>query len=110
LVNSWEHVTFDKRPSRVKGAVCGPPERRPAIRRTGNVAQITVVSLLVWAAYWAALPWIDCLRAFPAAVPIGDSFRYCTLGVPFFPTIHGWNLLAGALYSGAAVWVLIRRP
>jgi hypothetical protein len=28
------------------------------MRRTANVAQLTVVSLLVWAAYWAALPWI----------------------------------------------------
>jgi hypothetical protein len=79
--------------------------------RTANVAQITVVVLLVWAAYWAALPWIDCLRSFPAAVSINESVRFCTFGsaIPGFVPVHGWNLLAGALYVVAAVWVLVRR-
>ena len=35
--------------------------------RTWDVAQLTVVALLAWGAYWAALPWIDCIRAFQAA-------------------------------------------
>lgn len=79
--------------------------------RTGNVAQITVVLLLLWAAYWAALPWVDCLRAFPAAVSVDDSVRLCTFGVPIpgFGIAHGWNLLAGALYVAAATWFSIRR-
>ena len=79
--------------------------------RRWNVAQITVVLLLVWGAYWAALPWIDCLRAFPAAVPIGDSLRFCTFGfgVPGFPPPLGWNLLAGLLYVAAAIWAAARR-
>jgi hypothetical protein len=81
--------------------------------RSRNIAQITVAFLLVWAAYWVALPWIDCLRAFPAAVAINDSLRFCTFGAPaipgFVPT-HGWNLLGGALYVAAAAWFYVRRP
>jgi hypothetical protein len=82
------------------------------MRRTANVAQITVALLLVWAAYWAALPWIDCLRAFPAAVPLNDSVRFCTVGVPIpgFGTPHGWNLVASGLYVASAIWFLVRRP
>ena len=82
------------------------------MRRTANVAQITVILLLVWAAYWAALPWIDCLRAFPAAVPVNDSVRFCTLGVPIpgFGTPHGWNLFASGLYVASAIWFLVRWP
>jgi hypothetical protein len=79
--------------------------------RRWNVAQIAVVLLLVWGAYWAALPWIDCIRGFPAAVRVGDSVRYCTFGIPEF-SFHaiGWNLVAGALYVAAALWLLRRWP
>ena len=79
--------------------------------RSWNVAQITVVSLLVWGAYWAALPWIDCIRAFPAAVPIGDRLRFCTFGVglPGFPPPLGWNLVGSAVYLVAAIWMALRR-
>jgi hypothetical protein len=79
--------------------------------RTWDVAQLTVVALLAWGAYWAALPWIDCIRAFPAAVPIGDSLRFCTFGsgLSGFQGPLGWNLLAGVLYVAAAVWAAARR-
>ena len=80
------------------------------MRRTWDVGQLTLVLLLAWAAYWAALPWIDCLRAFPEAVPMADSVRYCTFGVPGFLALHGWNVLAGGLFVGAATWVFFRRP
>ena len=79
--------------------------------RSWNVAQITVVSLLVWGAYWAALPWIDCVRAFPAVVPIGDPLRFCTFGfgLPGFQGPRGWNLLGSAVYLVAAIWTALRR-
>ena len=79
--------------------------------RSWNVAQITVVSLLVWGAYWTALPWIDCIRAFPAAVPIGDPLRFCTFGVglPGFQGPLGWNLLGSAVYLVAATRMALRR-
>jgi hypothetical protein len=94
-----------------RGQFVGPAEEEPEMPRTWNVAQITVVLLLVWGAYWAALPWIDCVRGFPAAVRIGESVGYCTLGIPEFG-FHGlgWNIVAGALYVAAALWFLRRRP
>jgi hypothetical protein len=92
-----------------RGQFVGQTGRRLELLRRSNVVQITVTLLLVWAAYWAALPWIDCLRAFPVAVPMGDSVRYCTFGVPGFLALRGWNLLAGGLYVGAAIWSFFRR-
>ena len=79
--------------------------------RGWNVARLTVAPLLVWGAYWAALPWIDCVRAFPAAVPIGEPLRFCTFGVgiPGFPPPLGWNVMVGAVYVVAALWVVAGR-
>ena len=79
--------------------------------RSWNVAQITVVALLVWGAYWAGLPWIDCIRAFHAIVPIGEPLRLCTFGVglPGFPPPLGWNLVGSAVYLVAAIWMALRR-
>src|SRR5438876_6662312 len=72
--------------------------------RSWHVANLTVAVLLAWAAYWAALPWLDCIRAFPSIVPIGDPLRLCTFGfgLPGFQGPLGWNLLAGVLYVAAA--------
>jgi len=74
--------------------------------RRWNVARLTVAALLVCGAYWAALPWIDCIRQFPTA----DMARACTFGVgiPGFPSPMGWNVLAGAAYLVAALWVVAR--
>ena len=74
--------------------------------RGWNVARLTVAALLVCGAYWAALPWIDCIRQFPTA----DMARACTFGVgiPGFPSPMGWNVLAGAAYLVAALWVVAR--
>jgi hypothetical protein len=75
--------------------------------RGWNVARSTVVALLAWAAYWAALPWIDCIREFPTA----EVARACTFGVGIagFPPPTGWNAIVGAVYLAAALWVLARR-
>jgi len=49
--------------------------------RGWNVARLTVAALLVWGAYWAALPWIDGM---------------------------GWNVVIGADDLAAALWVVAR--
>src|SRR5438132_508621 len=74
--------------------------------RSWHVANLTVAVLLAWAAYWAALPWLDCIRAFHAIVPIGEPLRLCTFGfgLPGFQGPLGWTLLAGVLYVAAASW------
>ncbi|TME71107.1 MAG: hypothetical protein E6H89_00430 [Chloroflexi bacterium] len=79
--------------------------------RSWHVANLTVAVLLAWAAYWAALPWLDCIRAFHAIVPIGEPLRLCTFGfgLPGFQGPLGWNLLAGVLYVAAAIWAAARR-
>lgn len=73
-----------------------------------------VVVLLVWAAYWAALPWIDCARSFPFGIDIG-FLSMCTFGFPFsdprgLPNpVHWPNIVAGVIYLVAAVVVARRR-
>jgi hypothetical protein len=75
--------------------------------RGWNVARLTVVALLAWAAYWAALPWIDCFREFPTAeVARAHTFG---VGIAGFPPATGWNVIVGAVYLAAAPWVLARR-
>jgi hypothetical protein len=76
--------------------------------RRWDVAHLTVVGLLVWAAYWAALPWIDCVRQFPTA----DVVRGCSFGVsevPGGPAALVWNLAVGSVYLLAALWVAFRQ-
>jgi hypothetical protein len=76
--------------------------------RGWNVGQLAVVLLLGWAAYWAALPWIDCVRQFPTA----EVLRGCTFGVsgvPGGPAALVWNLAVGSVYLLAALWVAFRR-
>ena len=75
--------------------------------RGWNVARLTVAALLAWGAYWAALPWIDCVRQFPTV----DVLRACTLGVgiPGFTPPLGWNVMVGAVCLAAALWVVARR-
>jgi len=79
--------------------------------RGWNVPRLIVVALLGWGAYWAALPWIICFRAFPGGA-VSEALRFCTFGfgIPGFPPAQGWNLLVGALYVAAAIWTAARRP
>jgi hypothetical protein len=71
--------------------------------------RLTVVGLLVWGAYWAALPWIDCLRAFPPAVSVSDKLTYCTFGIAAYAVPgKGLNLVAGGIYLAAAAWASSR--
>ena len=62
--------------------------------------RIALVVLLVWGAYWAALPWIDCARANYA---VASGLRECTFG-PDGPTI-----IAGIVFLIAAELVATRR-
>ena len=66
-----------------------------------------VVLLLIWGSYWAALPWIECVRGWG---PFGAELaRFCTVGGgPVFGGL-GWNLVAGAVYLVAAAWLGLRR-
>jgi hypothetical protein len=61
--------------------------------------RIALVVLLVWAAYWAALPWIDCARANYSAAGLQD----CTLSP------HGLNIIVGIVFLVAAELVATRR-
>jgi hypothetical protein len=76
--------------------------------------RIGIAVLLVWGAYWAALPWIDCMRSIPGSLDrLFDVLgRPCTFGIPefgqFAPAGHGLNLLVAAVYLAAAV-VMIQR-
>jgi MYXO-CTERM domain-containing protein len=81
--------------------------------------RIALIALLVWAAYWAALPWIDCARVMYA---FGSGLQICTVGfqlavgfgfpsVPNGPPAWGYwpNLLFGLVFLVAAVLVARRR-
>ena len=80
-------------------------------------SRLALAALLVWAAYWSALPWIDCMRAFLAfgpglAIDVGGP-GICTFGASAFgpsgPPPHWLNLLVAAVYLGAAAVVIRRR-
>lgn len=90
--------------------------RTRVVRDTGgvNAMRVAVVLLLAWAAYWAALPWIECaspdwLRFRPGS----EVLRWCTFGGPPpnpTPPSALWpNLIVGALYVVVAVVVALRR-
>lgn len=72
--------------------------------------RVVLVVLLVSAAYWAALPWIDCARA---ALPFGPGVPLCTFGAPELGSAPTWgfwpNILFGVAYLIAAVLVAARR-
>ena len=78
--------------------------------------RIALFALLVWAAYWAALPWIDCARAMYA---FGSGLQLCTLGPQLTfgstpagghpPWGYGPNILVGIVYLVAAALVATRR-
>jgi hypothetical protein len=83
--------------------------------------RVALVVLLVWAAYWAALPWIDCARSM---YPFAAGVQACTFGgqaafgfpVPTEPPggVPAWglwpNILVGVVYLVVAVLVAARRP
>jgi hypothetical protein len=68
-----------------------------------------LVLLLTWAAYWAALPWLDCWRGLPLSLERSFSLmRACAVGTeiqtlgphPLYP-----NILVALVYIFAAAWV-----
>ena len=61
--------------------------------------RIALVVLLVWGAYWAALPWIDCARVNYSA----SGLQSCTFGP------HGPNIIVGIIFLVAAELVATRR-
>jgi hypothetical protein len=72
-------------------------------------ARPVLVLLLAWAAYWAALPWVDCWRGLPVSLETSlDLMRACAVGVgvqtfgpqPLYP-----NILVALVYVIAAVGV-----
>ncbi len=67
-----------------------------------------VVVLLIWAAYWAALPWLDCARAVSA---FDRGLELCSFGAPLAsPARILWpNLVLGAVYLVVAALVAARR-
>ncbi len=71
--------------------------------------RVALIALLMWAAYWAALPWIDCARAL---YPFSGGLQECLFGSPFAPTnLWGFwpNTLVGVVYLLVAVLVAARR-
>ena len=62
--------------------------------------RVALFVLLVWAAYWAALPWIDCARANYA---VASGLQDCTFGSP------GRSVVVGIIYLVAAAVVATRR-
>ena len=72
--------------------------------------RVALVVLLVSAAFWAALPWIDCARS---ALPFGPGVQLCTFGARELsgaPTWGFWpNILFGFVYLVAAGLVAARR-
>ncbi|HEY3217491.1 MAG TPA: hypothetical protein VGK15_00220 [Candidatus Limnocylindria bacterium] len=78
--------------------------------------RIALFALLVWAAYWAALPWIDRARAM---YPLSSGLQLCTFGpqLTFGSTpvsgIPAWgygpNIAVGIVYLVAAALVGTRR-
>ncbi len=79
--------------------------------------RVAVLILLAWGAYWSALPWIDCLRAYPFGLDLNQA-QFCTLGTPVFrspgpgsPPAHLANLLVALAYVFTAVLTAVRgRP
>lgn len=71
-----------------------------------TVLRAIVIALLVWAAYWAALPWLDCLGAFTS---LEGGPRVCTFGSPVGGPAFGLNLLLGMAYLAVAAVILMRR-
>lgn len=69
----------------------------------------------MWSAYWAGLPWLDCIRNF---LPFGVSnvvdlgLGGCAVGrTPSGPVSMNasyLNLVAAAVYVVAALWVVRR--
>jgi hypothetical protein len=80
--------------------------------------RVALVVLLVWAAYWGALPWIDCARAM---YPFGSGLQLCTFGYQLtfgsapgpsgsFPAWGYWpNIIVGIVFVVAAELVATRR-
>lgn len=85
------------------------------MKSRATLVRQAIAVLLIWAAYWAALPWIDCMRAFTPfglrnAVDLGLSS--CTFGFPYTgPRTQGAlypDLVVAALYLAAGLWVAFR--
>lgn len=76
--------------------------------------RVAVAVLLVWGAYWAALPWIDCVRAVSVFGIQGPFIAACTFGHPGAEPGPGaaWpNVVVGAVYLvSAAILFTRRRP
>lgn len=81
-------------------------------------ARLILALLLVWAAYWAALPWIDCMRANPFGIDVTFT-RLCTFGAGSISADAArlgarpglWpDILVGLVYLVAAFIVARRRP
>ena len=70
-----------------------------------------VVALLLWGAYWAALPWIDCVRPAFTGVAGIDLLRPCTIGIGIAGFGNGFypNLIAGLVYLVTAAWIALTR-
>lgn len=69
--------------------------------------RVALVILLVWAAYWAASPWIDCWWSFPSGL------QGCTFGARELRGAPAWgywpNVIVGLGYLLVAVLVADRR-
>jgi len=83
-------------------------------------ARLAVVVLLLFAAYFAAAPWVGCAFAVPFWFVDPFTLRACTFGDPALKSGYGvpgftgpfWgNLIVGMLYVVAAIFVARRvRP
>jgi len=68
------------------------------------------VAWSAWAAYWAALPWVDCARLL---YRFDGGLQQCTFGSPVPGNMPAWgfwpSLTLGVLYIALAVLVVSRR-
>ena len=73
---------------------------------------VVVTGLLVWGAYWAALPWLDCWRPWYGLVG-PRMVSYCTFGVGGTDALKDGlypNVLVAGLYVAAAGWSGVAAP
>lgn len=75
--------------------------------------RVAVLVLLVWGAYWAALPWLECAWPQFRFGPTSETLRLCTFGGaepnPYPGFGFGPNLFIAAVYLSFAVLVATRR-
>ncbi len=85
--------------------------QNPPMRSRATVVRLGTALLLIWAAYWAALPWLDCMRSvgqFGLRPAIDIGLSACTFGSTNGPSGHYLNVLVAVIYVAAGCWLAVR--